>query len=126
MSKGDPSATELDAATKRVRSALAVGPLRQTEIDALVGRSARAGINTVLDLVRIPPSGTWERLRADLHADAESWIGPPDISASDARALLGSWRYVDGRIDLTEFDPLPRGMRRQVEWAARDPAAFYA
>jgi hypothetical protein len=52
VSKGDPSATELDAAAKRVRSALAVGPLRQTEIDALVGRSARAGINTVLDLVR--------------------------------------------------------------------------
>jgi hypothetical protein len=74
----------------------------------------------------IPPSGTWARRRADLHADAESWIGPPDFSASDARALLGSWRYVDGRIDLTEFDPLPRGMRRQVEWAARDPAAFYA
>jgi len=95
VSKGDPSATELDAAAKRVRSALAVGPLRQTEIDALVGRSARAGINTVLDLVRIPPSGTWERRRADLHADAESWIGPPDISASDARALLVR-RYLGG------------------------------
>ncbi|MGH8825607.1 MAG: winged helix DNA-binding domain-containing protein [Jiangellaceae bacterium] len=235
--KGDPSAAELESAAKRIRSALADGPLRQTEIDGLVGRSAREGINTVLDLVRIPPSGTWERRRADLHADAENWIGPPDISAADARVLLvrrylagfgpattaeignwaglpvravtealervehvtheadggaalvdvpgaplpdadtpapirflptwdatllvharrarilpeehrtkvfsirnpqsvptflvdgavaGSWRYADGRIELTEFDTLPRGVLRSVERAARDIAAFYA
>jgi Winged helix DNA-binding domain len=237
VSKGDPTAAALDAAAKRVRSALADGPLQQTEIDALVGRSARGGINTVLDLVRIPPSGTWERRKADLHADAESWIGPPDVAAPDARAHLvrrylggfgpattaeignwaglpvrtvtealkridhvtyvaddgaalvdlpgaplpdaeapapirflptwdavllvharrarilpeehrakvfssrnphsvptflvdgavaGSWRFLDGRIDLTEFEPLPRGVRRRVEQAARDLAAFHA
>jgi hypothetical protein len=40
--------------------------------------------------------------------------------------VAGSWRYVDGRIDLTEFDPLPRGVRRQVERAARDVVAFHA
>jgi hypothetical protein len=95
VSKGDPSVADLDRAAHRVRSALADGPLRQTEIDALVGRSARAGINTVLDLVRIPPSGTWERRRADLHADAQSWIGSPDVSASEARALLVR-RYLGG------------------------------
>ncbi|HMG29607.1 MAG TPA: winged helix DNA-binding domain-containing protein [Jiangellaceae bacterium] len=234
--KGDPSAAELETAAKHVRVALADGPLRQTEIDELVGRSARAGINTCLDLVRIPPSGTWERRRADLHADAESWVGSTDISTTDARVLLvrrylggfgpatkaeignwaglpvqavtaalervdhvtheaadgaalvdlpgaplpdaetpapirflptwdatllvharrarilpeehrtkvfsarnphsvptflvdgavaGSWRFADGRIDLTEFDPLPRDVRRQVERAALDLATFH-
>jgi Winged helix DNA-binding domain len=43
VSKGDPSAADLDHAADRVRSALADGPMRQTEIDALVGRSARPG-----------------------------------------------------------------------------------
>lgn len=31
-----------------------------------------------LALVRVPPSGTWERRRADLYAAAESWVGPSD------------------------------------------------
>jgi hypothetical protein len=29
-----------------------------------------------VDLVRVPPSGTWERRRADLFALADQWIGP--------------------------------------------------
>jgi Winged helix DNA-binding domain len=28
-------------------------------------------------MVRVPPSGTWERRRADLYAAAEDWLGPP-------------------------------------------------
>ncbi len=40
-------------------------------------------------------------------------------------AVAGSWRFADGRIDLTEFDPLPRDVRRQVERAALDLAAFH-
>jgi hypothetical protein len=28
-------------------------------------------------MVRVPPSGTWERRRADLYGLAETWIGPP-------------------------------------------------
>jgi hypothetical protein len=31
-----------------------------------------------LELVRVPPSGTWERRRADLYATAEAWIGRSD------------------------------------------------
>jgi Winged helix DNA-binding domain len=235
--KGDPTAAELSQAAERVRTALASGPLRQVDIDELVGRSARAGINTCLDLIRIPPSGTWERRKADLHADAEGWIGPADVAVDDARVLLvrrylggfgpatkqeianwaglpvravtqalasiehvtfgaedgatlvdlpnhplpdadtpvairflptwdatllvharrsrilpeehrtkvfsvrnphsvatflvdgsvaGSWRHNDGRIELTEFEPLPAGVRLEVQQAAEPLAAFHA
>lgn len=93
--KGDLSETELDQAAKTVQAALRGGPLRQTEIDELVGRRARGGINMMLDLIRVPPSGTWERRRADLHADAESWLGSPEISVADAQVLLVR-RYLGG------------------------------
>ena len=35
-----------------------------SEIDALVGKTAARGVGLWLDLVRAPPSGTWERRRA--------------------------------------------------------------
>ena len=33
-----------------------------------------------VDLVRVPPSGTWERRRADRLALAEDWVGPDDAT----------------------------------------------
>jgi DNA glycosylase AlkZ-like len=109
--KGDPPAAELDRAAKMIQAALRDRPLRQTEIDELVGRRARGGINMVLDMVRIPPSGTWDRRRADLHAAANGWLGPPDISAEDAQGLLVR-RYLGGfgpatRAEIANWAGLP-------------------
>jgi hypothetical protein len=95
VTKGEPSEAELGRAATKVQVALRDGPLRQTEIDELVGRRARGGVNMVLDLVRIPPSGTWERRRAYLFAHAENWLGPADISLVDAQDLLVR-RYLSG------------------------------
>ena len=54
-----------EAAAEQVRAALAGGnTLRRKEIDALIGKEGLRGINVYLDLVRVPPSGTWERRRA--------------------------------------------------------------
>jgi DNA glycosylase AlkZ-like len=111
VSKGDPSEAELERAAKTVQAALHHRPLRQTEIDELVGRRNRAGINMVLDIVRIPPSGTWDRRRADLHADAEGWLGPPDVSVLDAQVLLVR-RYLGGfgpatRAEIANWAGLP-------------------
>ena len=45
----------------------------------------RSASGSVVDLVRVPPSGTWERRRADLFALAEDWVGPPpDMTADEA------------------------------------------
>jgi DNA glycosylase AlkZ-like len=111
VSKGDPSLVELERAAKTVQATLHHRPLRQTEIDELVGRRNRAGINMVLDIVRIPPSGTWERRRADLHADAEGWLGPPEVSVRDAQVLLVR-RYLGGfgpatRAEIANWAGLP-------------------
>ncbi len=50
-----------------------------------------------LDLVRVPPSGTWERRRADIYALAEDWVGPEDATAEAGAGAPGS--------------PLPHGLR---------------
>ena len=73
-------------AARRARKLLADGPLTRKEIEAAIdiGRSTIYGVGCWLDMVRVPPSGTWERRRADLFAAAEDWLGPEDVSAEDA------------------------------------------
>ena len=41
-----------------------------------------------MDLVRVLPSGTWERRRADRLALAAHWIGPPDAPEEEGLAHL--------------------------------------
>ena len=89
---GDPR--PLQAAAGKLRRALAEGPLRWKEIQVLLGEQAR-GVGFFVDLVRVPPSGTWERRRADLYAAAEDWVGPEDVEEPDARDLVVR-RYLSG------------------------------
>ena len=95
--------TERDAAeaAERLRERLAQTPtIRRKELDELVGRPLSSGVGLWIDLVRVPPSGTWERRRADLYGAAEDWIGPPDASAEEGIELLVR-RYLGG------FGPAP-------------------
>jgi hypothetical protein len=64
-------------AAERLREALRDGPMKRAEIEALIGKEAAHGVGMWLDLVRVPPSGTWERRRADLYGLAETWVGAP-------------------------------------------------
>jgi hypothetical protein len=48
-----------------------------------------------LDLVRVPPSGTWGRRRADLYATAEAWLGPSGSNEEEGLQLLLR-RYLAG------------------------------
>jgi len=67
----EPGADEMTAAAATLRSALADGPLPRKQVEALIGKPAARGIHLWLDLLRVPPSGTWERRRADLFGLAE-------------------------------------------------------
>jgi hypothetical protein len=106
--KSDPP--EQAAAT--LRAALAGGTtMRRKEIEALIGKEAARGVGLWVDLVRAPPSGTWERRRADLYALAEDWIGPPDVEP-DAAAEHLVRRYLAGfgpatAKDVASFTGLP-------------------
>ena len=85
-----PDERELARAAERLREFLASGPRRQAEIVAALGSEVwRPGIAIRVDLVRVPPSGTWERRRADLFGLAEQWVGPPPrLSQDEAIAHL--------------------------------------
>lgn len=83
------AATEADAVAKadRLREALADGPRDVKQLgDAASGFLGNHGL--WVDLVRVPPSGTWERRRADRLALAEQWIGPPDCTEREGRLHL--------------------------------------
>jgi DNA glycosylase AlkZ-like len=77
-------AREMGAAARKLRRRLAGTALRRAEVEELIGRPQAAGIHHWLHLVRVPPSGTWERRRADLFALAEDWLGPPEVDADEA------------------------------------------
>ena len=78
---------EMAAAVRRVRPLLAKGPVDRKALQEAVGLGAPgiSGINAWIDLVRVPPSGTWDRRRADLFADAGDWLGrAPKQTATNA------------------------------------------
>jgi hypothetical protein len=81
----------MSAHARKLRAALGDGTMSRKEIHELLGGDSIVtnGVNAWLDLVRAPPSGTWERRRADLYAAAEQWLGPPpEIGEIDGRELL--------------------------------------
>jgi len=64
--RGAPTPAQMAAAARKLRRRLADGPMRRKEIEELLGKEAARGVGLWVDLVRVPPSGTWEHRRADL------------------------------------------------------------
>jgi hypothetical protein len=102
----------MERGAEQVRAALAGGAtLRRTELEALVGKDVANGVGLWVDLVRAPPSGTWERRRADLYALAEDWLPPAEIDHDAAVEHLVR-RYLAAfgpatRNDVASFTGLP-------------------
>ncbi|MDQ4133685.1 MAG: winged helix DNA-binding domain-containing protein [Actinomycetota bacterium] len=88
-------AEEFEAAAERLRRRLAGATLHRSEVTEIVGRSVTNGVRLWVDLVRVPPSGTWARRRADLYAAAEDWLGPPKVDVPTATEHLVR-RYLGG------------------------------
>ena len=72
-------AHEAAAAAAKTARFLADGPKRRTEIVEALGLDNPTwnGVGLWLDLVRLPPFGTWEQPRADLYGLASDWLGEP-------------------------------------------------
>jgi Winged helix DNA-binding domain len=93
--RGD--AGTMRALARRVRTILADGPMPRREITARLGIGSTAwnGVSLWVDMVRIPPSGTWERRSADLYGLAEAWVGAHDVPEDDGLELVVR-RYLAG------------------------------
>ena len=88
---------KIETAARRAKPHLAKGPLTQAELDAVLKADAatRNGVGLFLDLIRVPPSGTWERRRADIYALAQKWVGPASATEAEGTELLVR-RYLSG------------------------------
>jgi len=98
---------ELERQADQLRLLLAEGPRRAEELKA-VGRRW----DPALGLVRVPPSGTWERRRANLIDLADRWVGPENAPADEAVVHLIR-RYLAGfgpaaRDDIASWAGLKR------------------
>jgi hypothetical protein len=99
--------SELEHQADRLRLLLADGPRRAEELTAVTRTW-----DPRLSLVRLPPSGTWERRRANLIELAERWVGPEAVDEDSARDHLVR-RY------LGAFGPASRDDIAQ--WAGTKP-----
>jgi hypothetical protein len=94
-----PPERQLPDGARRLRELLAEGPKTVKEL----GENARGFLGTLsfyVDLVRVPPSGTWEHRRADRLALAQDWVGPNDATeAAGLEHLVRSY--------LRAFGPAP-------------------
>jgi hypothetical protein len=109
--KGELTEQDMAEAAGVLRQRLQDGPVHRREAEALVGKARAAGVGLWVDLLRIPPLGTWERRRADLWALAEAELPPPDLDAPAAVAHLVR-SYLRGfgpacRPDLVSYTGLP-------------------
>jgi hypothetical protein len=100
VTRGELQGVDVEAAAALVRERLAAGPARQAELTRLLAdkgypRPVWNGIGLWVDMVRVPPSGTWERRRADLYGLAEDWLGPWQVDEADALEHLVR-RYLAG------------------------------
>ncbi len=86
-----PPGLDIEGAAAAVRSYLTAGPLKQAEIQQRLAdegfpREAWSGVQLWVDLVRVPPAGTWDRPRAHVYGLAPA----PEAVVSEAagRELL--------------------------------------
>jgi hypothetical protein len=96
---------DMQAVADRLRDHLARGPVRARSLTELLRDDGFPpivwqGAGLWLDMVRVPPSGTWEQRRADLFGLAEDWIGPGTATVTDGLEHLVR-RYLGG------FGPAP-------------------
>jgi hypothetical protein len=104
---------DMELVAERLRRHLANGPRRTQELRELLRAEgfpdvAWAGAGLWLDMVRVPPSGTWERRRADLYGLADGWVEGSSAAEADGMEHLVR-RYLAG------FGPAP--VNDIADWA---------
>ncbi len=104
---------DVAAAGALFREELLAGPRRATDLKQLLALRAFpavawSGISIWVDMVRVPPSGTWDQRRADLYGLAETWVRP--AAPSEAAGLEHVVRRYLGAFG-------PASVREIADWA---------
>jgi hypothetical protein len=104
---------DIDAAAAVIREPLAAGPQRADDLKELLvtrgfPRATWTGVGIWVDMVRVPPSGTWNQRRADLYGLAETWVEPE--APTEAAALEHVVRRYLGAFG-------PASTREIADWA---------
>ena len=116
-------ARDAAAAARKTARLLADGPKRRAEILDALGLDTPTwyGVGLWLDLVRVPPFGTWEQPRADLYGLASDWLGePPAVTEEEGTDHLVR-RYLAAfgpasRADVASFTGIPpRALRPALD-----------
>ena len=116
-----PDERELEQQANELRALMAEGPRRHEELVEVVGRGWGM-VGPWLDLVRVPPSGTWEKRRANLFQTADRWVVPDDVDEDAAldhlvrrylaafgpasREDIGKWAGLNARTVTPALDRL--------------------
>jgi hypothetical protein len=94
--RGRHSEAEVEEAARLLRGRMEAGQSARKELIEGIETPLFNGAQLWIDIVRVPPSGTWERRRADRYGLAEEWIAePPHATAAEGRELLVR-RYLQG------------------------------
>jgi hypothetical protein len=111
------SENDVAVAAGKTERLLADGPKRRSEIVKALGLDNPTwyGVMLWLDLVRVPPYGTWEQPRADLYGLASHRLGePPAVTEAEGIEHLVT-RYLAAfgpasRADVASYTGLPNGV----------------
>jgi hypothetical protein len=114
---------DMDAAVRTTRELLANGPMRFADLAVALGERgvpmpAVKALGFSMDLVRVPPSGTWDARRADLYGLSEWWTDPVDVSEDDGiehlvRRYLGAFGPAPAR-DIASWMGVNVGQMKHV------------
>jgi hypothetical protein len=93
----DMDARAMQATARRLRAFLGDEARSRAEILEHLDLDASTwnGAGLWVDLIRVPPSGTWERRRADVFALADRWLGQGDATTAQGLEHLVR-RYLSG------------------------------
>jgi hypothetical protein len=112
------SEPDMESAVRAIREQLAKGPRRSDDLKRILAERslpsfALGGVAQSLEMVRVPPSGTWEQRKADLYGLAETWTRPT------AHAEAAGLEHVVRRY-LGAFGPA--SVREIADWGGVPPA----
>jgi hypothetical protein len=81
---------KMPSVARRAESLLSEGPQWRREVieELDIDASTFNGIGMWIDLLRAPPSGTWERPRADLYVTADKWLKRKAATEEEGREHL--------------------------------------